>query len=261
MAKKPKAEDRVAPGIGGDADTSPTESPKAGGDTVSGGSPQPATATDIGERMAEEMPAPSPNAVAEMSSENDASLNAPSDPQPAPLPEAPKRGRGRPPMTDDQKAANKAARKSKVGTVSKSATVANVAETSQEQTAAIAMAAGTATSLTIMLGCVIGGEDFAPGKNPLAGGMDDDKFLFKAYFDYCKAKGVQDIPPGVALSAALMVYVAPRLNKPNTKTRLQKVGGAIAHFWGKIRKRKTANAPHVIGRDDGERENDTRQAA
>ena len=216
-------------------------------------------AASIAETLADEMPEPSPNAIAEKVT--DAPAQTVSEPSPVPA----SRGRGRPKLSDEEKAKRATTRKSKIGTIPKGEVPNNVADATHDATAAIALAAGTATSLTIMLGCMIGGSDFAPEKNALAGGMTDDKFLYQAYFDYCKAKGVSDIPPGVALTAAIMVYVAPRLNKPTTQSRLQKVGGFFIGAWKKFRNRKNnrtiLNAAYVDRGNDRERQDNARPQA
>lgn len=221
------------------------------------------TAADIGARMADEMPEAQPNAIAQTADKNAPEPVTVSAPQSVTAP-GPTRGRGRPPLSTEEKEKRAAARKSKIGTLPKNAAPENVANAPQDQTAAISMAAGTATTLTILAACAIGGDDFAPQKNDLAGGMTDDKFLMSAYFDYFKAKGVSDIPPGVALCAALMLYIAPRLSKPQAQSRLKKVGGVVARgvvtIWRKIRRKKN-NAPYADSRNDGERENYARPQA
>jgi hypothetical protein len=232
MVKKPaQAEgEAVDTGIVRPADTS-----QVGGATVA----------DIGATLADEMPAPSPQVM-------DAAVTDP--PPAAPQPEPPKRGRGRPPGSGKKNA-------SKVGTLSGSPQAGNAAIPPQDQTAAIAMSAGALTSITLLAGTIIGGPDFAPGPNPLVGGKNDQDFLQAAYFDYCKAKGVQDVPPGVALTAALMIYITPRLSRPATQTRLGKLGEFFGKIWLKIRKRSNGHAARVIGGNDRERQIDTREAA
>lgn len=49
--------------------------------------------------------------------------------------------------------------------------------------------------------------------------LDERSYMAKAYADYCAAKGIHDIPPGVALSLALVAYAAPRFAEPETRER------------------------------------------
>lgn len=202
-----------------------------------------ATVAALADTLVEEMPPVQAHAVEQHKAEN-ATIDTPAPPSADPAP--PKRGRGRPPGSG---------KKSKVAQPGASSNVASAPQAPPDQTAAIAMSAGALTSITLLAGTIIGGPDFAPGPNPLLGGKNDQEFLQAAYFDYCKAKGVQDVPPGVALTAALMIYVTPRLSKPQTQTRLGAVGKWIGNLWSKLRKRGASNAARVYSGNDGERQN------
>jgi len=111
--------------------------------------------------------------------------------------------------------------------------------------------------MTFLLGTVIGGADFAPmQKNPITQ-ISDQEMLTDAYAKYAEAKQMNDLPPGMALGATLMVYIASRLQFPNTQSRLQKIGGFFKHIWSKIKGRK--NGARSNGGDNAVRENDTKQ--
>jgi hypothetical protein len=201
----------------------------------------------IAEVMTREMSEPRPNAVAALNPDNtdkpqNDALDVGQDPGP--------KKRGRPKGSTN--------RRSRLGSIQQEPAPGNVAEKQQLDIAAqTAMAAGTATHLTILTGIMIGGTDFQPMKNPMVGGMDDAEFLNKAYTDYFQAKGVTDIPPGVALTAALMCYVAPRFRLPETQSRTKKFALWISEKWAKFRNRK--NAAHVVSRDDGKRQDNAQQ--
>lgn len=95
---------------------------------------------------------------------------------------------------------------------------------SEEQKAAIqARASGTmAANLLMTLGVVVGGDEWHPVKDPNTG-MDEKLMLESAFADYFEATGKTDIPPGLALTAAIGGYMLPRFTMPKTRTRMQKV--------------------------------------
>lgn len=49
--------------------------------------------------------------------------------------------------------------------------------------------------------------------------LDERAYMGKCYADYCNAKGIRDIPPGVALAMSLIAYAAPRFAQPETAER------------------------------------------
>lgn len=133
---------------------------------------------------------------------------------------------------------------------------AAIAPQGEDKIASHAMTAGACTSMTILIATILGGEDFAPGPNPIAGGANDQKILYNAYFDYAKAKDMVDLPPGVALAAAVLVYIAPRLGKPTARSRMGFIAGKIGGFFKHVftRKKARANGAWVNPGDDGKRE-------
>ncbi len=188
------------------------------------------------------MSEPSPDAIAAMRQDETSEMDTAPSPAAVPV----KRGRGRP---------KGATSKVKIpGTGAKE----NVAIAPPEDTTASArMTAASCTQLTILAATIIGGPDFQPGMNPMVN-QRDDVFLNDAYFEYCKAKNFNDIPPGVALCAALMVYAAPRFQQPATQSRMKSLAQKVGGFIGKFRRGKKHNGAHVNTGDDGERENHSR---
>ncbi len=88
-------------------------------------------------------------------------------------------------------------------------------------------AGATCAGLYIMIGGLILGEDFAP--------EDTNEFtiLADAFADYCRAKGVDDFPPGLALTMACGMYAAKRLPKPRVQTRVAAMIGWVQGRWAR----------------------------
>lgn len=121
-----------------------------------------------------------------------------------------------------------------------------------------AMAAGVALSqMTFLIGQVIGGAEWAPRKIADDAGkvvLDEDSMLTDAYTKYCATKGILDVPPGVALTFALVCYAAPRLAMPETQHRVGTLKGWLSMRIAKwrvkreLRKRGIKNARVSIHR-------------
>ena len=245
MVKKPK--DQAKTGEAAEQETEATTEQKALDGVVTEPEAQPealpGTAGQIADALIAAMPEPQQEAIAAVREDAAPETTAAEPTQPEPT----KRGRGRPPGSTTK-------RKSKVAQPEASANVASGPQATDGE-AATRMAAATLTNLTLMCGVMIGGEDFRPAKNDMMGGLTDDQFLNAAYYDYCRAKNVVDIPPGVALCAALSVYVLPRLNRPSAQSRLKIVAVKIGDFFKRFRKPK--NGAYVDPRNDGKRQDDT----
>lgn len=80
------------------------------------------------------------------------------------------------------------------------------------------VAGKAAAHAMFMMGVAIGGEEWQPVVNPEVG-INEPEMLSGAFADYFEAKGVEDFPPGVALTMAVLSYAAPRFQQPKTKTR------------------------------------------
>ena len=123
------------------------------------------------------------------------------------------------------------------------------ADFTEKQTLHAQLSGRTASRMFVSLAAMVGGDEWQPRKER---GFDEQKVLDQAFEDYCVAKGINDIPPGVALVAALATYAMPRLAMPTTQTKLQRFG-----LWLKTKfTRKRKRGAHVDIRNDRERKND-----
>ena len=109
-------------------------------------------------------------------------------------------------------------------------------------------------SMIFLVGQQLGGEEWKPLKNEELG-LDESDVMNQACVNYCKAKGVRDIPPGWALVIALSMYSLPRLNKPKTSNRIK---AGWYYLKSKI-SRKTNGTQSDTG-NDGKRENKSSEA-
>jgi hypothetical protein len=82
------------------------------------------------------------------------------------------------------------------------------------------------TGLWIAAGISIFGDDWKPESDA------EQNALNKAFYDYFKAKGMADLPPGWALAATLGMYTAARLRKP---TVAQRIGYGVQWIGLKIK--------------------------
>ena len=83
-----------------------------------------------------------------------------------------------------------------------------------------ARATGVTAAHTLMVTCVgIFGDEWRPVIDETSG-IDEKRNLEEAFADYMEAKGLEDIPPNIALVLAVSFYVVPRLGKPKTKNRV-----------------------------------------
>lgn len=71
-------------------------------------------------------------------------------------------------------------------------------------------------------GQVLGGDEFAPVYNKELG-INERAQMYDAWSRYCESKGINDIPPGIAIIIATGGYIIPRFAMPKTKTRLTRV--------------------------------------
>jgi hypothetical protein len=124
------------------------------------------------------------------------------------------------------------------------ASSANVAQASDD---ALARAAGTqAAELVFLAGMIVGGEEWAPRTDHKVG-LDERAMMQQAMANYFAATGKKDIPPGMALSLAIVAYAMPRLGMPKTRTRVAGLKDWLASKWLAWRARRglkgqTANA-------------------
>jgi hypothetical protein len=88
-----------------------------------------------------------------------------------------------------------------------------------EQEARIAGAGAANMFFAVRVG--VGGTEWAPRIDEKSG-MNEKVMMEHAAGDYFAAKGWGDLPPGLALFAAVCMYALPRLSMPQTKTRMQR---------------------------------------
>lgn len=79
-------------------------------------------------------------------------------------------------------------------------------------------AGAVAAASVFMIGRALGGREWEPRTDP----VNEVEMMQTAFGDYFVAKGVNDFPPGVALTVALAMYAAPRFAMPETQTRMQR---------------------------------------
>lgn len=110
----------------------------------------------------------------------------------------------------------------------------------QPQQAAViaARTAGVAAAnALISLGVGLGGEEWSP-RSDKKQGLEERDMLESAFGDYFVAKGMEDIPPGIALIIGIGCYALPRFTMPKTQTRLSKLKGKLASWWVRRRDKK-----------------------
>lgn len=107
----------------------------------------------------------------------------------------------------------------------------------QAQDAQSRAAGVAAAELLFMCGQMIGGEEWQPMVNKTIG-MDERTLMHGAFGDYFVASGVRDIPPGAALTFAIVAYIAPRFAMPKTQSRYAKIRGTVVTWWVNRKLRK-----------------------
>ena len=83
-------------------------------------------------------------------------------------------------------------------------------------------------ALLVTVGKMLGGDEWIPRKSE---GYDELGNLEHAFGDYFVAREMHDIPPGVALTIAILGYAAPRFVLPTTKKRTLSFGQKIKLWW------------------------------
>jgi hypothetical protein len=73
-------------------------------------------------------------------------------------------------------------------------------------------------NLLIALSVGLGGEEWIP-RAPPQYPMDEKAALEQGFADYFQSREWEDLPPGLALIACIVVYAMPRLTMPKTKER------------------------------------------
>jgi hypothetical protein len=101
------------------------------------------------------------------------------------------------------------------------------------------MAGAVVGTLVIRISTAVGGDHFSSRTHSVPNTdikWTDQGMLQEAFGDFFVAKGVTDVPPGVALTGALMMYYLPRFQEPAVRER----AGGIIH-WTKERVARIAH--------------------
>lgn len=171
---------------------------------------------------------------------------------------------GTPKLTANGKLRKRPGRKSgdSVGVSSKSrlggipgasAPVTSAEGITHEQRAQARAAGVSAANALITLGVALGGDEWQPIVNHEQG-IDERAQLENAFGAYFEAKGLRDIPPGVALTIAVGAYALPRFTRPKTQKRVSTLKEKLFVWIAKRRARKHESQSDT--RNDGKRQND-----
>lgn len=93
-----------------------------------------------------------------------------------------------------------------------------------------AAAGQMAANAVVMLGLVLGGEEWMPVKDRDLG-LDEKANLEQCFTDYFTAMNMDDISPNMALGIGLLGYVLPRFTMPKTQARTKSVWGKAKQWW------------------------------
>lgn len=77
--------------------------------------------------------------------------------------------------------------------------------------------------------------------------LDERAYMSKAFADYCSAKGIRDIPPGVALTMALIAYAGPRFAQPETAERAGTIREYFACKFASWKVKKELKKRGIVG--------------
>jgi hypothetical protein len=103
-----------------------------------------------------------------------------------------------------------------------------------------ARAAGAgAANLLLALSVGLGGQEWQPRYDEKTG-QNEKLMLEHAFGEYFVSKQWGDLPPGLALCAALSMYALPRFAMPQTRTRFQKFKEWSASKYGAWKARRMA---------------------
>lgn len=132
---------------------------------------------------------------------------------------------------------------------------ANAQAAEEQKRRKAAIAAGGIAEIIFKSGYMLGGDEWLPIKNDEKQ-IDERRDMHTAWAEYCYARGVEDIPPGLLVAFVCSAYALPRFAGPETQKRV----GAFATFVkrGKLwfenwRLKRGNNAARIANRNDGER--------
>jgi hypothetical protein len=99
------------------------------------------------------------------------------------------------------------------------------------------------------LGIMVMGKEWKYARDERTG-TDEELGGIEAFTKYFEARGVVDIPPGVAVAIWSMAYAIPRFTQPQTQTRAQLAYAWLRHKWSSIRGARSHNRDDTIRQDD-----------
>ncbi len=102
-----------------------------------------------------------------------------------------------------------------------------------------------AANMLMALAVGLGGMEWQPRADPQTG-MNEKAMLESAFAEYFASKQWADLPPGLALTAAICMYALPRFAMPQTRSRFQKFKewcGAKIGAWKMHRLAKRRGMP------------------
>lgn len=109
--------------------------------------------------------------------------------------------------------------------------------------------------IIVTIGKSLGGQEWEPiyivDEKTKEVKVDEYRDLCDKFSKYYEQKGIQDFPPGVALSIAMLAYVGPRLFQPHTQSKLSKVKMWFKNKLNFKSKGKKENAAHSDNGDNG----------
>ncbi len=115
-----------------------------------------------------------------------------------------------------------------------------------------AKAGGAIAESIFALGQALGGEEWTPAVNHQYG-IDERAQMHDAWSRYCESKGLDDVPPGLAVLIACFAYAGPRFAMPKTKSRLQKAKEWAVGKWVGWKLRKSGGDTRSDRGNDGKR--------
>ena len=139
------------------------------------------------------------------------------------------------------------------------------AQAAEEQKRRKAMIAAQGISEIIFKsGYMLGGDEWLPIKNEEKQ-IDERRDMHTAWAEYCYARGVEDIPPGLLVAFVCSAYALPRFTAPETQKRLGtfatylKRGKLWFDNWRLTRKERK-DGSRITDRNDGKRKDNASES-
>jgi len=115
-------------------------------------------------------------------------------------------------------------------------------------------------------GYMLGGEEWLPIKHDEKQ-IDERKDMHTAWAEYCYARGVEDIPPGMLVAFVMSAYALPRfVEGKETHKRMSafatfvKRGKLWLENWRLTRSERKTNAARIANGNDGERKDNASES-